>query len=198
MKKRVYTNTVLLAIAILLSGFVQGQDVQKDYSEIHFYRPAKAFIHGTASINLNIIIDDKNIGSLLDATKLEYKLYGEKDVKIKCVANFANGNVGKPFVTTIHVKNGEDYHISLSIMSITLSIKATFLQDAKLAEIQAKKYVDTILVDEKEVKSHETEVATDKPYKSKAARLKELKQLLKDELITQEEYDEAHKKIINE
>jgi len=198
MKRKNYFSLVVLGFVILISSFVQGQDRTEDHSTVYFYRPAKSFIFGTGSVNLNIIIDGKKIGSVLDGTKLEYTLYGEKEIKIKCVGNFAAGNVGKPYVKTIQVKNGKEYHITLSVLSISATIKGTILEGAKLKEIQTKEYVDTILVDEKEVKSEKEEVADQKPQKSKADRLKELKQLLKEELITQEEYDEARKKIINE
>jgi hypothetical protein len=136
-------RVILLASLILFLGSATtfGQTKDKDYAEIHFYRLKQSMMSGGTGMEVKITMNDKEMGSFLNGTKLTCKVYSEGPVKIKCVGTMAGGIVGSPFVTNIDVKHGEEYYFGIQAYSMS-GVKGEVLTDKQKEKMAKEKWAD--------------------------------------------------------
>jgi hypothetical protein len=138
--KRINLLASLILMALMLgSSTTFGQS--KDFSEIHFYRLKQSMMSGATGMEVKIIMNDKEMGSFSNGTKLTCKVYSEGPIKIKCVGMMAGGIVGSPFVTTLDVKHGEEYHYGIQAYSMT-GVKGEVLTEKQKEKMGKEKWAD--------------------------------------------------------
>jgi len=137
----------VLAVMIMTAVFFElpsktfGQTPGKDYTTIYFYRLKQGMMSGANSVEVKIMMNDKEIGSLTNGTRLTYKLYSEGSIKIKCVGVFGSGVIGSPYVTTIDFKHGDEYHIGLQAFSMT-GVKGEILDEKQKNKMNKETWAD--------------------------------------------------------
>jgi hypothetical protein len=133
--------TLLASLILLISTSVTLFAQSKDYAEINFYRLKQSMMSGGTGMEVKITMNDKDMGSFLNGTKLTCKVYSEGSIKIRCVGTMAGGIVGSPFVTTIDVKHGEVYHYGIQAFSMS-GVKGEVLNDKQKEKMAKEKWAD--------------------------------------------------------
>jgi hypothetical protein len=132
---------IMTALFSELPAITFSQSAGKDYSTIYFYRLKQGLMSGANSVEVKIMMNDKEIGSLTNGTRLTYKFYSEGSIKIKCVGVFGSGVIGQPYVTTIDFKHGEEYHIGLQAFSMT-GVKGEILDEKQKNKMNKEVWAD--------------------------------------------------------
>ena len=138
---------VVTGLICILSVGAFAQTNGKDYAEITIYRAKQGTMSGATMMDAKIKMNEKEIGSVLNATKLKYKIYSEGSVKIACIGMIAGGPIGKPYVTTIAVKKGEEYHIALTLSNMS-GVSGIIMGEKELKKMEKEKFVDQTELEE--------------------------------------------------
>jgi hypothetical protein len=142
MKKLSCLIAIAITAFVILPVMTFCQETSKDYTEVVFYHPKQNMMSGANSLEVKVYMNDKEIGGLLNGTKLVYRFYSEGPVKIKCVATFGGGIIGQPFISNIEGKHGESYYFSLLAYSMT-GIKGEIIDAKKKDKMEKETWVDT-------------------------------------------------------
>jgi hypothetical protein len=137
---------ILLAMVLVTILFNQpvrsfSQNSGKDYAELNFYRVKQGALSGANSVEVKIMLNDKEIGALSNGTKLTYKLFSEGIVKIKCIATFGSSVIGQPYTLTRNIKHGEVIHIDLEGSSMK-GVKGEVLDKKKTNDLADEEWAD--------------------------------------------------------
>ena len=140
-------KTILLTAILFISINIFSQTGDKNYAEIHFYRVKQSVISGATMMEAKIKINEKEVGAFLNATKLTYKIYSQGTIKINCAGYAAGSPLGQPYVTTMEVKNGEVYHIALTLSNMS-GVKGIIMDAKEVKKMEKEKFVDQSEVEE--------------------------------------------------
>jgi len=141
MKKLCLLIAFAITAFVILPILAFCQETSKDYTEVIFYHPKQNMMSGATSIEVKVYMNDKEVGGLLNGTKLTYRFYSEGPVKIKCVGTFGGGVIGSPFIANIEGKHGEAHYFSLLAYSMT-GIKGEILDEKKKEKMDKTAWVD--------------------------------------------------------
>jgi hypothetical protein len=115
---KVVLGWIMVFLMLGISNSMFGQITDEECAIIYIYRVQEKKMSGGRGLEAKIHLNGKEIGTLLSGTKLRYKMHSLGSMKLKCVAEFAGGGVGSPYVKTILFEKGKEYHIGLSIASM--------------------------------------------------------------------------------
>ncbi|MCB9272693.1 MAG: hypothetical protein H6564_01540 [Lewinellaceae bacterium] len=137
---------IMIILSILLpdSSFCQGDN---DYAEIYFYRPKQSIVSGGVAVEIKVSLNGRDIGTLLNKTKIRYRLYSQGSIKLRCAGSLGGSGIGSPYVETINFQHGKEYHVVLSFHSVR-GVSGEILSANKGRKMKKKKYADETELEE--------------------------------------------------
>ena len=139
-------KTILFSILTLVFTGLGTVAFAQDAATINFYRAEESMMSGGRGLNIKVYMNDKEVGSVQSNTKVIYKGAAAGSTKIKCVALFSTGPVGKPYVETIEIAAGKEYHISLEAGSM-FGVKGELLNEKGVKKMAKVKFSDTTTIE---------------------------------------------------
>ncbi|HNY02351.1 MAG TPA: hypothetical protein PKG48_07185 [Bacteroidales bacterium] len=140
-----------LLLVLLLAGSAGStycQTADPESATVHFYRLKESMMSGGTGMNVKIYFADKEIGSMMTNTRFSYKLLSTGPIKIKCVGEMAGGAIGTPYVVTMNLEKGKEYHIALACGSMT-GVKGQILEEKDMKKYLKNEYADSVIAEEK-------------------------------------------------
>ena len=136
-------NFLVLGIVFMLSSLPSFCQTNEEIALINIYRPQESAMSGGRGLSIKVFINDEEVVTLQSGTKLIYKLKSTGDTKVKCIAEFANGPIGSPFVETYDFSKNNEYHLSIEAGSM-FGVKGEMLDEKGLKKIKKKDFSETI------------------------------------------------------
>lgn len=129
-----------------LSTSLIGQSAEGDIT-LNIYRLKESTMSGGSGLNVKLFINDKEVTSIMSNTKLIYKMKTAGSTKIKFAAEFGGSPIGSPYVETMDLSAGTEYHISINAGSM-FGVKGSIVDANDLKKLAKNKYNDTITLEE--------------------------------------------------
>ena len=111
------------------------------YASLYVYRPKQSMTKGGVAVELKVSLNDQEIGSLLNKTKLRYRLYSQGPIRVKSFGVLQSGGIGSPYVKAINFEHGKEYHVVLSF-SASKGVKGKILSGSKAEKMKKQKFAD--------------------------------------------------------
>lgn len=138
--------TFISALLTLALSMNIGSISAQDKATLNLYRLEESMMSGGRGLNIELYVADKKVGSVQTNTKVMYKTAETGSVKVKCVATFSTGPVGKPWVENIEIEAGKEYHISVEAGSM-FGVKGEVLDEKGLKKMSKAKFSDTVTIE---------------------------------------------------
>lgn len=142
-----YILIVMLMTLAVFGNLNDSFGQEKEKAVINFFRYPESMMSGGRSLQIRLYINGDEKAVILTGTKLKYKLSTLGEVKIKCVAEFAGGGVGSPFVKVVDLKNGDEINIRISAGTLT-GVKGYLMNEEHLDQMSRAEFADEVELEE--------------------------------------------------
>ncbi|WP_377715824.1 SHOCT domain-containing protein [Pseudofulvibacter geojedonensis] len=181
----------LIITLIVLS--ISSSYGQNDFATVNIYRPKMMYGSGARH---HFIINGEKVCTLKSGGHLEYKVFNSDSLTIGVYA-VALGTRGKLTKYHVNVEKGNEYYFKVrpKFNSVLMEEIEEPVLEKKLDYRLVEKHTDkaeslTINIESKNAESNSKE--------SNADKLRELKKLLDDGIITQEDFDKKKEELLRE
>ncbi|WP_452226218.1 SHOCT domain-containing protein [Lacinutrix cladophorae] len=181
---KLLTNYIIIIFIIFFCTSTYGQS---DFATINIYRPKMTYGSGARH---HIIMNGEKICYLKNGGHLEYKIFNSDSITIGIYAS-AIGSKSKVQKYDVYLEKGKSYYFQ-TIPKFSKTIMEQIdspISDKKLNYRHFKMYSD--------FKDNSILLNTSSNEKSSADKLRELKQLLDDGIITLDDFEKKKEELLN-
>jgi hypothetical protein len=134
---------LIFTIVFVATGLYSFGQSNEDHAIINIYRLKESVMSGGSSLNVKVFLNEKEITNLQTNVKLSYTHFSTGNLKVKCIAEFSGSPIGSPFVSTLDIEKGKEYHISINAGSM-FGVKGEIVDEKGLKKISKLEFSDTI------------------------------------------------------
>ena len=142
--KKVFMGSLMSLTLIAISVCVNAQESS---TSVKIFRPEESAMSGGKGLQVKFYVGDKEVGTILSGTTLQYNISTMGEQKLKFVAEFGGSGVGSPYTETMNFEEGNQYFISITAGSM-FGVKGTVLDEKGMKKMAKQKFADDSIINE--------------------------------------------------